>query len=72
MPRARVFRPGRPIEGLMDLVQCIEDGCWIYWQGRPKHPAVMAALQLSTLRLIGKGGRVFVALRIAEHGEAPE
>ncbi len=63
MARQRKFSPGRRVESLDDLANCISLGCWFYWAGgqRPKHPSIIRSMTFSTVWSAIRNGRLRVA-----------
>jgi hypothetical protein len=59
----RRFCRGRKVESVMDAVECIYLGVWLYWRdGRPLNPAVAMNMSLATIRGAVSSGKIFVAL----------
>lgn len=40
---------GDPFRNLDSLLDWIENGAWVYWNSRPKHPGVILSLPLRTV-----------------------
>lgn len=49
MARQAKFSPGHEIKDIYELISLLKLGCWIYWQGRPKHPSFLLSMQLNAL-----------------------
>ena len=56
------FTKGRKIDSIADLVFVLQNGIWVYWEDRPKHPSILWNMQLRTLRDAVARGILYVAL----------
>ena len=70
-PRRRKFRIGRQVETLMDAVQLIAGGYWLYHWHKPMHPAMMRNWSLAMLQGAVDGRRLHLALDARETANLP-
>jgi len=56
MPRKLKFKPGEAIRTINDFDEWTDNGGWIYWFGKPKHPSILANQQYAALRNFIKQG----------------
>ena len=52
--RRKKFYPSDPFTTVTEVVEWLNRDGWIYWYGRPKHPAFMAQLSIAMLRQLVK------------------
>lgn len=50
MPKKLKYRKGRLIKNLAHLEICLKHGTWIYMRNIPKHPRVIEAMTLWTVK----------------------
>lgn len=60
-----MYRRGAEVADLAALEKAINDGRWLYWCNRVKHPQVIANMSLNTVRAALRYGRIFYAERNA-------
>jgi len=56
MSRKLKFKPGKAIRTINEFDKWTDNGGWIYWFGRPKHPSILANQQHNALRNFIKCG----------------
>jgi hypothetical protein len=68
MTRKPKFRPGAEPLSLLDVIGAVQDGRWLYWCGRPKHPSVIANMKVSTVSTGARAGIVRAAIPTENEG----
>ena len=47
--RAKMFRKGAPVPDVAAVGRALEEGRWLYWHDRPKHPSIIVSMQFRTV-----------------------
>lgn len=53
--KEKKFKPGKPFSNVHELIIWLNDGNWVFWHGKPKHPSVIANQQLQILIKLTSG-----------------
>ena len=62
MPKKLKYRKGRLIRNLAHLEICLNYGTWIYMRDRPKHPKVIEAMTIWTVKRFIEGNALHEAI----------
>ena len=65
-PRPRKFRKGEMFKSVVDLLEWLDGGGWVYQGTKPQHPSVISNMSLHTLRGSCAAGRLARAIRNPE------
>jgi len=61
-----IFRPGRKITDIQDLVYQLEQGRWVYYKERPKAPSFIQHMMFNVVVKGIKAGVFWTAVRPGE------
>lgn len=67
MARKKIFRRGRRIKNLAEVVRRLEKGEWIYWNHKPQHPGWLWSMRIWNLRQAAFSGILYRAIRNEEN-----